>query len=79
MGGGTEGGDVGVLLSDVGKALEQGADSDGREKADEVEVFGIELLEVARYGGVHRGLGVFEFGFVEQFGVLGLLFIGAGE
>ena len=67
------------MLGNVWKTLEQRADTDGREEADEVEVFGVELCQVARHGGVHSGLGVFELGFVEHFGVLGLLLIGAGE
>ena len=35
--------------------------------------------QVAGYGGVHGGLGVFELGLVEHLGVFGLLLVGAGE
>ena len=35
--------------------------------------------EVTGYGGVHGGLGVFELGFVKEFGVFGLFFVRTGE
>ena len=79
MGGSTESGDGYLFVGQVGKALKKGAHPDGREEADDIVVFEVELLEVARHGGVHRGFGVFELCLVEHFGVLGLLFVGAGE
>ena len=79
MGGSTESGDGYLFVGQVGKALKKGAHPDGREEADDIVVLEVELFEVARYGGVHRGFGVFELCLVEHFGVLGLLFVGAGE
>jgi len=79
MGRGAEGCDGDILVGDIREALQQRANTDGREEADDVEVFELELGQVARDGGVHRGLGVFEFGLVEHLGVFGLLLVGTGE
>ena len=79
VGGGTEGGNQYVAVLDVGEVLDEAAHADGREERYCVEFVDVELGEVAGLGGVHRGLGVFELGLVESFGVLGLLLVGAGE
>ena len=76
---GAEGCDEYRRVFGVGEVHQQRTYSDGREESNHIEVFEFEFLEVARHAAVHRCFGVFELGFVEQFGVFGLFLVRAGE